>query len=404
MRESPLRNGHRSRAAALLALALLSGCNLTPDLNFAPPIVCRTPTDVVSSIYLIGDAGEPKLPEPTEQDRLVDPVLSHLRAAVDESVAVVGPDRTLVVFLGDNVYPAGLPPKDREGRERAERILDAQIAAAGRARAIFVLGNHDWNQAKEDGYERALEQYEYLSTRAPNVEIRPPNACPGPDAIDFGDDLRLVFGDLWSAIYHEKFPDAGLHEACDFPYEATGLPARYRFRDEMRSTSRRSILLIHAPLITSGPHGGYFPWREHIFPLRVFHRDLWIPLPIIGSIFPLARLMGVTDTDLTSRNYRNYHEAMDDIFEPNRPLLVASGHEHSLQIHVDPLGTFHAVSGAGSTRKVDYVRTLRSELMAIAAPGYMRMDEYQDGTLHLTVIAPSKASRPDGLIFHTCIL
>jgi hypothetical protein len=42
--------------------------------------------------------------------------------------------------------------------------------------------------------------------------------------------------------------------------------------------------------------------------------------------------------------------------------------------------------------------------MAIAAPGYMRVDEYQDGTLHLTVIAPSKANRPDGRIFHTCIL
>jgi len=62
MRESPLRNGHRFRAAALLALPLLSGCYLTPDLNFDPPIVCRTRTDVVSSIYLIGDAGEPKLP------------------------------------------------------------------------------------------------------------------------------------------------------------------------------------------------------------------------------------------------------------------------------------------------------------------------------------------------------
>ena len=36
------------------------------------------------------DAGEPKLPEPMEQDRLVDPVLSHLRAAVDEQTVGEG--------------------------------------------------------------------------------------------------------------------------------------------------------------------------------------------------------------------------------------------------------------------------------------------------------------------------
>ena len=146
----------------------------------------------------------------------------------------------------------------------------------------------------------------------------------------------------------------------------------------------------------------YFPWREHLFPLRVFHRDLWIPLPFIGSIFPIARLMGVTETDLVGGNYRIYVESAKDIFRIGHPTLVAAGHEHSLQVHVDPDGVFHAVSGAGSAGKVDYVRQLNSDLMSLAAPGYMRLDAYDDATLRLNVLAV-EGEEGSKMVFSTCI-
>ena len=72
-------------------------------------------------------------------------------------------------------------------------------------------------------------------------------------------------------------------------------------------------------MLTSGPHGGYFPWREHIFPLRVFQRDLWIPLPIIGSVFPISRQLGVTDTDMMSASYREYIQIAKTLFSPGHP-------------------------------------------------------------------------------------
>jgi len=155
-------------------------------------------------------------------------------------------------------------------------------------------------------------------------------------------------------------------------------------------------------MLTSGPHGGYFPWREHIFPLRVFQRDLWIPLPVIGSIFPISRQLGVTDTDMMSASYREYLQAAKALFSPGHPTLVAAGHEHSLQVHIDPTGVFHAVSGAGSTSKVDYVRDMKSDLMSLAAPGYMRLDVYGDSTLRLNVIAVEDDCGAK-LVFSTCI-
>ena len=88
--------------------------------------------------------------------------------------------------------------------------------------------------------------------------------------------------------------------------------------------------------------------------------------------------------------------------EPGHPALVAGGHEHSLQIHIGPEGVFHAVSGAGSSGKVDYVRDLNSQLMAVAAPGFMRLDVHEDKRLRLNVIAINDEDRPRR-VFSTCI-
>ena len=60
------------------------------------------------------------------------------------------------------------------------------------------------------------------------------------------------------------------------------------------------------------------------------------------------------------------------------------------------------MSGAGSKSKVDYVREMRSDLMALAAPGFMRLDTYDDSTLRLNVTALDDDDVPQ-LVFSTCI-
>jgi hypothetical protein len=394
--------GVRRLAIGLALGLLLGGCHHDLYLAFDPPILCRTAGDVSSSVFLIGDAGDPRLPDPGGEsaDALVDPVLSSLAADVAERAAELGPDRTAVVFLGDNVYPAGMPPPGEKGHERAARILDAQVASAGTARGIFILGNHDWKQGKKDGYAAAIAQVRYLESRAPNIEVQPPSACPGPAVVEFGDHLRLIFGDLWSAVYGIDYPDSPVADCDPPPGEGRVLAAIVEALEN--PDGRREIFLMHPPLMTSGPHGGYFRWDAHLFPLRMIHRDLWIPLPIVGSIFPISRQLGVTDTDMMSRQYREFIAGLRSTFSPGVPAVIAAGHEHSLQIHVDPIGIFHAVSGAGSISKVDYVRRMTSDLMSLAAPGYMRLDAYDDATLRLTVTALDDDLEPE-TVFYTCI-
>jgi len=218
--------------------------------------------------------------------------------------------------------------------------------------------------------------------------------------VDFGKRIRFVFIDLWAAVHQIDTQD---ERQADCPYRAGEDRILHRIAEIFAESKGREVIFVtHAPMMTSGPHGGYFPWREHVFPLRVFHRDLWIPLPIIGSIFPLARIMGVSDTDMMSSNYRIYIDNAKSIFRPGMPSLVVAGHEHSLQIHVDPTGVMHAVSGAGSTKKVDYVREMNSDLMSLAAPGYMRLDSFVDDKSRLTVFALDD----DGVrhfVYSTCV-
>jgi hypothetical protein len=388
--------------AAVLCSLALAACQSKPHLTFDPPLVCRVPGPVTESAFLIGDAGAPELPDPTAADpaKLVEPVLVALARDVATSVEALGADRTAVVVIGDNVYPAGMPPPGDEDYDRTARILDAQIAAIGEARGFFTLGNHDWDQGKEHGWVRAKAQHDYLSSKAPNISIHPPNTCPGPEVVQFGDHLHFVFMDLWAAMYQTEYRNGPLAHCQPPAGEGRLLPIVDAALGDKEQ--RRAIMVAHPPLLTSGPHGGHFRWQEHVFPLRVFNRHLWIPLPIIGSIFPFARLFGVTDTDLMSAGYKSYIESAKSLFSPNHPTLVASGHEHSLQVHIDPTGVFHAVSGAGSSSKVDYVRDMRSDLMSLAAPGYMRLDAYADSTLRLNVFAVDE-NRKSNLVFSTCV-
>jgi len=389
-------------AAALLCSLAIAACQSKPHLSFDPPLVCRVPGPIAESVFLIGDAGAPELPDPTAADaaELVEPVLVALARDVAASVEALGADRTAVVVLGDNVYPAGMPPPGDEDHERAARVLDAQIAAIGEARGFFILGNHDWDQGEEHGWARAKAQTDYLSSKGPKISLHPPNTCPGPEVVEFGDHLRFVFMDIWAAIYQTEYPDGPLNHCQPPAGQGRLIPiVDAALHDKGQ---RRAIMIAHPPLLTSGPHGGYFRWQEHVFPLRVFNRHLWIPLPIIGSIFPIARMYGVTDTDQMGPQYEGYIESAKALFSPNHPTLAAAGHEHSLQVHIDPTGVFHAVSGAGSSRKVDYVRDMRSDLMSLAAPGYMRLDAYADSTLRLNVFSVDEG-RQSSLVFSTCV-
>src|SRR5207245_8836243 len=87
------------------------------------------------------DAGGPAVPPDSE------PVFLALRAAAASAPHAV------IVFLGDNVYPSGMPDSTAPTRAAAERALTEQLRVlqASGAHGVFVPGNHDLDGMRPGG-------------------------------------------------------------------------------------------------------------------------------------------------------------------------------------------------------------------------------------------------------------
>jgi Calcineurin-like phosphoesterase len=352
---------------------LASGALLAAVLASAAPAPVAPARDVARTLLLIGDAGDPAPGG--------EPVLQALSRELAQA-----PSRTLVVFLGDNVYPAGLAARGAPGREEGERRLDTQVGVvlASGARGIFLPGNHDWSEGGPDGWAAIRREVERVNAHgAPAVSMLPEGGCPGPVVKDVGSWLRLVLLDTqWWLHEFDKpeDPDSG----CPQDSETEVLSALH---DALRTAGARHVVVAaHHPLATGGPHGGYFTLKQHLFPLTDANRSLFIPLPLIGSLYPLARRAGASLQDLANAQNRQMREGLESVFRDHPPLVYASGHEHALQVLDGSSARHLLVSGAGIYAHESSVKKLPATRFASKKAGFMKLEIQRDGRVRLGVI------------------
>jgi hypothetical protein len=244
--------------------------------------------DITQRVLLIGDAGAPENPEPN---------LVLLRRWVEEI-----PEKTAVVFLGDNIYPKGLPAEGDPWRQEAERRLRGQLETVQNtpARGIFIPGNHDWAKGSKAGRDNLKRQEEFVNAALPGGEsFLPPDGCPGPVHLDLK-GVRLIVLDTHWWFHRHKKPDTCARSDKDAVVN--------QLKKLTESAAGRDVVIVaHHPLTTHGPHGGFFSWKDHIFPLTNLKKWLWIPLPVIGSLYPLTRWFIVkNEQDIVGANYEDF--------------------------------------------------------------------------------------------------
>lgn len=399
---------HRRRRLLLLAVFLWAlvvaiATSRAPDPAPAAPERCASSQPVESVLFLLGDAGAPARPVADGDPVAAEPVLRALAAAGTDAVARVGPERAAAVFLGDNAYPDGTPPEPGPERERAERRLDAQLAALRRAglRAWFVPGNHDWaGGGGPDGWTRVRRQGELLSASG-IATMAPAGGCPGPVRAFLGEHVELVFLDTAWWLYDgdkPRDPDSRCAEGSEAEI-TTALAAALH---EIAAAGRHAIVMAHHPLATGGPHGLRFRWTDHLFPLRFLDSRLAIPVPIVGSAYPLARSFGVSPQDLSHPRNRALRTALEDAMVAAPPLVYAAGHEHSLQLLRGNTARWLVVSGAGSSRQITFARPVEGTLYAEAVPGFARLDTRRGGSVEARFFAAPLAG-PPAEVFSACL-
>ena len=140
--------------------------------------------------------------------------------------------------------------------------------------------------------------------------------------------------------------------------------------------------------------GVFYGWKDHLFPGRVAKKWLWVPVPIVGSLYPLARWhLAKSDQDLNGMlNKYMVSQINAALSIPKKtPLLIyASGHEHSLQVLKGDVTDYLLVSGLASSEKATEVSHGDNTLFAHQHTGFMAIDFLTDGRVLLRVVEPGE--------------
>jgi hypothetical protein len=380
-----------AKAAAAIALAVAAtacASALEPATPVPAPVAPKDSIEL--AIFLIGDAGSKAYDG--------EPVLRELALQSDS----LRPVRQFVVFLGDNVYPRGVPPANHPSRDDAERRLAAQVLAIrkGGAQGLLIPGNHDWDRQGRDGWNSIRRQDSLVRQfGGRDVRLAPAGGCPGPDVVDLGTHVRLIALDTEWWVHNDVKPYGDSSPCPTKTYEEVADSLAGALRDKR---DRLAIVLTHHPMRSGGTHGGSFNIGDHIFPLRNWKPWMWLPLPLIGSLYPFARQMGISNQDVTGTKYRQMRRAIERAFYREPPLVIASGHDHDLQVirggrsGVTWAG-YQLVSGAGILGHESVVRNVEGSLFKREAAGFMRLDVTRDGRVRLSVttVVP-EGTRPVG--------
>ncbi|WP_339707125.1 metallophosphoesterase [uncultured Kriegella sp.] len=342
-------------------LLLLSGC-ATMKTKYEDPDKAKdykSDKEVAHTFYLIGDAG---LSPMGEMNAALKIFKNKLEKADKNSTAI---------FLGDNIYPAGLPdPKDSTVAYRiAKNHLDAQIKTLEefKGKPLFIPGNHDWYTEGLVGLER---EQKYIQKQLKSKEVFfPEDGCP-IETIEVSEHVAIIAIDTeWYLTNWDKRPD--INDKCD-------IKSRDKFwlelEDEIKDNRQRTtIIAMHHPAFSYGEHGGQYSLKKQLYP-----DNGKVPLPFLGTfINVLRRATGASVEDLSNRRYRELSDRLVTLAQFSDKVIIASGHEHSLQYIVED-NTPQIVSGSGS--KNGGTRLLNGSKFSTGRMGYATLEVYKDGS------------------------
>lgn len=381
-----------SRVLLVLTLGV-AGCvsspYLAPDLSDWKQSAVPPDNDLLYRVYLIGDSGAPRLTGP-------DAVLTWLEERFrNES------ENSAAVYLGDNIYPKGLPESDDPGYAVAVKRIDLQLNVLKDfpGRVIWVPGNHDWDKSGDSGLASLNRQEDYIEAYLDRGNtFLPDDGFPGPSVVKLTDGFSLIAIDTewWLHDFERPLGDTGeykLESEEDFLLAVD---------EAIRKNEDKRVLVVgHHSMYSNGEHGGFGPSIQHLFPLTAFNKSLWIPFPIIGSLYPLGRRVGVSKQDIGNPHYRRLKSSLQKIYKERTSVIQAAGHDHSLQ-YFEHQGSHYLTSG--SAAKTDHVIGGNGARFTSPNRGVMTLQYYKDDSVWLEVHEVDPASGDATVTLRTALM
>lgn len=384
----------KKQYVVILIFLFLVSCSqsllyINPDEKKTQEQIPPPKEDLIYQTFLIGDAGEATL-------QVQEPVLKLF-----ESFLKNAGERSAAIFLGDNIYSAGLPDSTHPDRKLYEgRIIELMKTVENfEGRVVILAGNHDWDNGGPEGLERVLRQEEFVEKTLDRGNVfLPDHGFPGPVSIKLLDDdedprlredIRLIVLNTqwWFHRYEKPFGDTGEYELFDAGDVLSQL-------DNLLKKQRNDYLMIaaHHPLITHDNHGGYLPPSAHLKP------------PVFGSLYVLYRRVFGLRQDVIHHHYKKMADAMQELFSATEleDMIYVAGHSHGLQYHrqeVKRVNHHYIVSGAGSKRS--YISHGRGAEFTYGSRGFITVQYYADGSVWMEAWAPKGDGSTGTLLYKT---
>lgn len=265
-------------------------------------------------IFLVGDAGN-------ADEVQAQHTLNILKSKLDSANK-----NSMLIFLGDNIYPSGMPKKKDKDYPLAKEKMENQLSITKnfKGKTLVIPGNHDWYHGL-DGL-KAQEEFvrDYLNDKK---SFLPKNSCPIDD-ISLTSDIKLIVIDSeWVLANWDHYP--GINKNCPIK---TRDDLFYAFQDLItKNQGKRIIVALHHPVISSGTHAGYNSARSHLFPFKGN-----VPAPGVATIINILRnTSGASMEDINNQHYADLANRLKSIVQDKDNVIFVSGHDHNLQYHSD---------------------------------------------------------------------
>ena len=309
------------------------------------------------TVYLIGETGSSKTPSAALQ------LLQ--KQALQEST------KSSIVFLGNQVYPDGVPDSEEAGYQEAVASLTRQFSPFKNYNGnLFVLpGNKDWHEHHEgeDGLEGVKRQEEIIEALFDNKNVfLPDNGCGDPVEVDLGDELVMIV--LNSEWWLQQDDERGGNIGCEVDDEIEFLE---KLEDIITDNKGKNILItLHHPIYSSGKSGGYYPLKDHIFPFKKDGKNVYFPLPVIGSLYPISKKIMGSRQDLSHPRQAALKKSLTKLCNNYEDVVIVSGHEPGMQYFYKKFHHF-IVSGGGG--REDYIKRGNSAEFSYQKGGFVKL-------------------------------
>ncbi|MEP7170151.1 MAG: hypothetical protein ABI855_12330, partial [Bacteroidota bacterium] len=368
----------------LLSAAMLSACSSQKpfyskkEADWSTKKVPDLP--VKYSVYLLGSMGDGK----DSSNEVLAMLQNHIENA-DTNHSII--------FLSDQVGGKGLPDENSHKRKNAEKKIDEQLKYLmnDKGKILFIPGDDDFLKGKHKRADKAFLTQSYIEKKLGKENLfLPADDCAGPVEINLTDELLMIplNTQWWMQDKNERNKD------CDFKKETDVLN---ELKDVLDNNQRKNILVLgHLPLLTIGHHAGFFSLKEHIFPLTTLNKYLYIPLPLIGTLYPLYRGGIGTKHDVGYPRYKNLRMRLLKTFYGINNLVYASGHEHNFQYFKYDRQDYII---SNSSNDVKWAAKLKLAGFTDADKGFVKLTYLQNGEVWMEVFVPDENKKEGTIVF-----